>query len=320
MATDNLRRLLDLYGLLLRAGGRGEALTRTQIAEALDDDYGYDGDSGKRKLIRDRQKLARADIPVRQSTNSTGAPGWYIPHDEWFWPGVPLTDDERRAIGRALRMVDFREVLWGPLASTKLGVDASADVETVAVLVAPPSLPELQRVRATHSPVTFTYRDRSRTVDPYGIGAGRGHWYLVARDHTDDATKLFRIDRIAGDVTVGEPDAFTVPDDFDVAGHLPTALFDWGGETHDVAVAVDTGIAAIVAREVGDGLTTTPRDDGRVELAFRCTHADTFLSWALGLGSRLEVLAPPDLRTAVVDRLGALAEAAPTPTEAPDAP
>ncbi|MEA2459928.1 MAG: proteasome accessory factor, partial [Actinomycetota bacterium] len=52
-----------------------------------------------------------------------------------------------------------------------------------------------------------------RTVDPWGLIAALGHWYLVAFDHSSEEERMFRLDRVKAATIVAE-DA-DVPDDFD---------------------------------------------------------------------------------------------------------
>ncbi len=52
-----------------------------------------------------------------------------------------------------------------------------------------------------------------RTVDPWGLVAARGHWYLIGGDHRSGEERMFRLDRIKT-VTETDTDAH-VPEEFD---------------------------------------------------------------------------------------------------------
>jgi proteasome accessory factor C len=52
-----------------------------------------------------------------------------------------------------------------------------------------------------------------RQVDPWGLVAALGHWYLVALDHSSGEERMFRTDRIKSLELTSEPAA--VPSDFD---------------------------------------------------------------------------------------------------------
>ena len=54
-------------------------------------------------------------------------------------------------------------------------------------------------------------------MQPWGVVAARGQWYVVGHDLDRDDTRAFRLSRIIGKVEVGkEPDAFSGPDDVDL--------------------------------------------------------------------------------------------------------
>jgi proteasome accessory factor B len=57
----------------------------------------------------------------------------------------------------------------------------------------------------------------SRTLEPWGIVSWHGRWYVVGRDRDREATRMFRMSRIGGNVkTVGSAGAFTVPEGTDL--------------------------------------------------------------------------------------------------------
>jgi predicted DNA-binding transcriptional regulator YafY len=309
MPTDNAIRLVNLYGLLLKAN-EGEPATTAALIDAVPYDD-YEVANGRWNLGADRNDLAEIGIPIREGTTPNGAPGWWIAQNEYFRAGLHLSDGERSALGRATRAIDFRNAIWARLANMKVGT-TGAPTETVAVFMAPKALPRLQEARAQQATITFPYKGEKRTVQPWGIGSVRGHWYLVGPEQ--EAPKVFRIDQIdEKKVRVGKADHYVVPDDFEIKDHLPADLFGWGHDLIDVTVAVDTEIATLVAREVGERLTMADRDDGRTELAFSCNHRGVLLSWLLALGPRAEVIGPADVRAEVVAHLRAMVEAADGP-------
>lgn len=53
----------------------------------------------------------------------------------------------------------------------------------------------------------------TRTVDPYGLIAATGHWYLVGGDHRSGQERMFRVDRIKSVAVLDTP--ADVPEDFD---------------------------------------------------------------------------------------------------------
>ena len=78
-------------------------------------------------------------------------------------------------------------------------------------------------------PVTFNYiaADLStevRIVDPYGIATRNGHWYLVGFDHKREGIRIFRFDRIDGDISKAfKGKSYEIPKDFDLVAQLSGA-------------------------------------------------------------------------------------------------
>ena len=72
----------------------------------------------------------------------------------------------------------------------------------------------------------FEYPNQSnqlaeREIQPYGIAAWRGQWYLVGRDIAKNAIRVFKVARIAPGCKVGgKVGAFKLPIDFDISHHL----------------------------------------------------------------------------------------------------
>lgn len=77
----------------------------------------------------------------------------------------------------------------------------------------------VQQGLAQHKQVRIEYFSASRSefsirnVDPWGLVAALGRWYLIGLDHNSDAERMFRVDRIKSAVLTGE-DA-PAPEDFD---------------------------------------------------------------------------------------------------------
>jgi proteasome accessory factor C len=84
-------------------------------------------------------------------------------------------------------------------------------------------LKQLQRALAGDRQIRLEYLSAStgeltsRTVDPWGLVATVGHWYLIGWDHLRSDERMFRTDRIKS-VEVLEATA-SVPEDFDAAAY-----------------------------------------------------------------------------------------------------
>jgi predicted DNA-binding transcriptional regulator YafY len=158
---------------------------------------------------------------------------------------------------------------------------------------------EIDYVREDGTPST-------RAIEPLGLVARRGRWYVPSLDRKSGELRTFRADRI-GRAEIGEPASPREPD-FDPAEHVLRmfARFPWEWQ---IEVVVDAPLDE-VARRVSPRLAelTEEGECTRLELG-----ADS-LEWAAallaGLGADFTVVRPAELR-AHVGELGArLARAA----------
>jgi predicted DNA-binding transcriptional regulator YafY len=154
--------------------------------------------------------------------------------------------------------------------------------------------------------VTITYRDRGgatsrRTLEPYGLVAKAGIWYLVACDR--ETMKTFRVQRIEAVRVLDR--AFTRPPGFDVAEYwatvaskvLPGTPFVATFRMDDRAMAnANVYLQVESTRRIA---RTTPH-----EYLVRITFAsfDHAVHESFGWSTGAIALEPPELRTRLVER------------------
>lgn len=300
---DRVERLTNLVAMLLDTR---RPLTLDEIAGEL----GYsEGEVARRAAFeRDKKLLRDEGYPIETvQFPEGGAPGYRIDRDRYYLD-LDLTDDEVVALNLAMAAVHL-EAGWSRDATWKLGGVTAASAPPLAFLPAAPSLPALFDGYRRKAPVTFTHRGQTRNLDPYALLFRNGFWYVVGRDHARDEPRTFRLDRIEGKVKVGEPGAFAVPADFDVARVFPDRAFQVGaGEVVEVDVLVDDPHSAAVVHELGE-TAVVERREGAVVVRLEVTNLDGFRSWLFGLLDHAEVIGPPDVRADVVAWLEEVADA-----------
>ena len=156
---------------------------------------------------------------------------------------------------------------------------------------------------------------------PVGLWFRFGHWYMVAWDLDRAAVRTFRVDRIEGEVSRGEPGGAQVPEDVDVEAALPEEPWDAEGEDRiEMRIRVDALEARRVADEVGQDKVVQRLDDGSVELALNVSSFAAIRSWVLGLLDHATITQPTSFRDELFAWLGALTAAAPVPLARTRAP
>jgi proteasome accessory factor B len=304
--SERLERLLNLTAALLTAE---RPMTSADIAARVPGypDPAESRDTFQRAFERDKSALRDMGIPVQLEDLPGSEPveqGYRIRREDYALRDPGLDGDELAALHLALAAVRLdglpgRQALW------KLGgTEGDGDAEASVALPASPHLVPLFGAVASRSPVTFRYRAEVRTVDPHRLSFSRGHWYLDGRDRDRDAARQFRVDRIEGDVTVGEPGAFTPPG----AGRSgPVQPWQLPGDDPIVArLRVDAEQAAWAIAELGEDVVVA-RDAEGVELTVTVTNRDGFRSFVLGFLDHAVVVAPDELRRDMVDWLTAMA-------------
>jgi predicted DNA-binding transcriptional regulator YafY len=307
--TDPLERRVNLLALLLETS---EPLAFEQIANELVGQY-PEGEAARRGAFeRDKAELRSLGVPIEQKVlegDRAGATAYWIDRAGYELPDLGLTPDEREALQLAVAAVRVGGETGG-LALLKLGAgDVAGEAgPLVAALPTLPALPVLFDANARRASVRFGYRGRPRSVDPYGLLTRDGFWYVVGLEHESGLRKTYRVDRIEGDVEVGEGGTVEVPAGFDVAAAVADDPKQLGeGDPAEALVAVDGLRAASVVREVGEAAVVERREGGGVVVRVPCTNLAAFRSWVVGLLDHAEVLEPPAVRADLVAWLSSIA-------------
>ncbi|MGC0365673.1 putative DNA-binding transcriptional regulator YafY [Rhodococcus sp. 27YEA15] len=301
-------RSARLLQLMLRLQG-----SRGVVAEQLAEEF----EVSVRTIYRDVAALSAAGVPV---WTESGPGGGIRLLDGWQSKLSGMTDDETSALmllgvpsiaadlGRAAAVGSAQEKLLrtlpGPLRD-------GATLWQERILVDVPgwfggtddisALPALASAVLDTRRVSFTYRDRARTVDPLGLVIKAGTWYLVAS--VGGAVLSFRVGRI--EHAVVEDDSFARAADFDLASWWAAsrAAFDRSLLRYPCRVRLSPGgwrgLRDVVGEEAARVKPEPADSDGWVSVDLRLESEAVALSQLVGLGAEVEVLEPLSLRTAM---------------------
>lgn len=305
---DRLERLVNLVAALIDTS---RPLTRADIAERIDG-YSSDPSAFRRNFERDKELLRQMGFPVVTDVpeGPSEETGYRIPRELYELSDPGLDEEELTAIRLAATAVhlegDWSDALvaalrklggaggtadsggQGPAPAGELRVDASAAAAFAAI--------------ADRRRLSFTYSGEVRRVEPWRLAYHRGHWYLSGFDLGRGEERLFRLDRAGSDLAAyGQPAAFDIPLAAQ-AGPAPPWLL--GDEPPRMAlVVVDSDNAALARAEFGTSALKEIRRDGSVVLELTFTSTPGLRSAVLGYLDHAEVVAPPDLRTHIVEWL-----------------
>src|SRR6202034_110533 len=316
--TENMKsgRLLSTL-MLLQAHGR---LSTRELAERLE--------VSQRTAHRDMEALSAAGVPILALRGAQGgwelAPGWRtrVPGlDEaelrallmsqpsaLGHPG--LTAAAERAFGKLLAAMPHKMQTQAASIRARLHIDpvgwhpSSNDLSL---------LPIVQDAIARDCKLTFLYSRADgesgvRTVDPYGIVSKQATWYLVAR--APAGMRTYRLSRMQDAVVLAT--TFERPANFDLAAHWKdaTAQLQQKREQFQATLALAPDAGASLSRwcrvsPVADPRCTPALPDGWTVLHALFESSDEARFIALGLGVRVHVLAPMDLRERVMGEMHA---------------
>jgi predicted DNA-binding transcriptional regulator YafY len=312
-------RLLALL-LLLQARGRASA---RWLAEELE--------VSERTIYRDMESLSAAGVPVY---TEQGRNGGCVLLDGYRADVSGLTADEARALfafagrGAAVGLgleshlqSALRKLLAALPAPQRPGAEQARERVVVDALGwrrrpdETPWLAVIQEAVWSDRRLRLDYRsagaDRAGrvSVEPYGLVAKAGVWYLIAarvdQVAADEGPRLYRVSRVEKAVVLDEPAIRPRGLDVERLWEQLRDRFEQSNETVLVMARVHTSVAARLLRMATSSLNGAPerRPEGAdgtwevMQLPFAAPAAAQAL--LLAFGTNVEVIQPPFVRDAI---------------------
>jgi proteasome accessory factor B len=305
-APDRRERLLNLLALLLETR---PGLTREEIVTNVT--LGYPGatESARKAFERDKASLRAMGVPLKEEVRDNES-RYRIDPKEYYLPDLELGEEELAALHVAVTAIGLGAGGEGAGALMKLGGLEGTGGIPVAELPLVDTLAPLFDASRRRCIVELTYRGRDRRIEPWGLTSKFGHWYLVGQDLGAGEMRVFRADRIDGDVVATESGAFTVPPDFRADAYLEDQPWEYGaGRAVPVRIRIDADHVADLAGELPPDSPIEREADGSVVVELRVVNFDGLRSFVLGFMDHAEVLSPPEARAAIVEWLDAIVAA-----------
>jgi predicted DNA-binding transcriptional regulator YafY len=267
----------------------------------------------RRTVYRDLQVLERVGVPIYQERRG-GHARWRVIEGyrrrlaiTLSWPemvalllarkvvaGTPLGAAADSAVqkiaGAAPREVVERARAFDPALSASLGPAHDTSVAGRAIVDA---IDRSETVR-------LSYRKpgrracEERLVDPYLLHLHAGAMYLIGFCHRRGAVRTFRLDRVREAARSGAVFGARAP--FAPAALIQGALGPWEGAAQHIELRFDATVADRVAEQrIHPSQRMQSRSDGELDVSFRVPPCPALVSWLLGWGRQVRVLAPASL-------------------------
>ncbi len=279
---------------------------------------GYSADASEvafeRMFERDKDALRSMGIPVETVLDASGDVEGYVIRRQ-------LTNEELTFDADELAVIALAAATWQAAVLEAPAITALRKIESISGDA--PELREFNDVRMTatdaallplmaalreQSVVTFDYRGRQdeqaqlRNLDPWGVIAHDGQWYLVGHDLDREDRRTFRVSRISGTVTVtARPIEHSRPEGIDLAEIVR-------------GVDAENPARARVLIKAGQGAQLRAANDHSgdpfqdVELSVAAISEDVLVSQLCAAGAGVVVLEPSEVRTQVMHALKTLVE------------
>ncbi len=301
---NRLERLVNLLAALIETE---RPLTRDDIRNRVPG-YATDDIAYRRAFERDKETLRSMGIPVVTEPLDPDYPdhgeGYRVPRDQYEMSDPGLSRDELAALALAASAIKLESqsataALWklgGRVETPAASVDVQLpDSEELAVVF------NARRERRT---LTFTYKGKTRRLDPYRLTFRTGHWYVNGFDHGHDDVRTYRLDRMEGAITAGEQAAFEAPAPARQPWLPPWQMGDQAPVTAHLLVDADQ--ATLAQAQAPTAEVVDRRPDGSTVLAFTVSNEEAFRSFVVGFLHHAEVLSPPEMRANFVTYLESL--------------
>jgi proteasome accessory factor B len=315
MSAQKTERLLNLVICLLATR---QFISKEQIRAAVPQ-YAEcrTDDAFERMFERDKEEVREMGIPLETGSNSAwfeDEVGYRVDRAAYALPEVSFEPDELAVLGLASRVWQ-QATLAAPASRALLKLKAAGvEPDEASMLGIEPrvrtSEPAFEPVYAAvrdRRPVRFPYRAArsgelaERHVEPWGIVSWHGRWYVVGHDRDRGATRVFRLSRVAGNVTpIGRPGEVQVPEGIDFRAEVAALVPDQPRAEATLRARTGAGVALrrrAVRETAGDGWD---------ELVVPFGDAEVLAQEVAGYGPDVVALEPAEVRDAVVRRLQAV--------------
>lgn len=287
-------------------------ITKSEIFRTVD---GYEGsdESKERMFERDKDDLRNLGIEIEVGTFDPlfeDESGYRIKPENYQFQLGQVDAQEIALLSLAAEA--WRGASMGPSALSALNklhaIGIESDTELLLDL-APAVINQDTNLAIAISAITsktvlsFSYlseelKRQDRALEPYAVTSRYGYWYIFGNDLDRRAKRLFRLDRVSGDLKLqGKSSAFDIPSDLDVDN-----AFAKSSDLSEATVFIRVGRGASL-RNRGVQLDVTDAPVGWQEFKMEYLDRERFIEEILWYADDVIVSEPSELRTELLNLL-----------------
>ena len=289
-------------------------LTKSEIFRTVD---GYEGsdESKERMFERDKDDLRNLGIEIEVGTFDPlfeDESGYRIKPENYQFQLGEVDAQEITLLSLAAEA--WRGASMGSSALSALNklhaIGIESDTELLldlapAIITQDANLAIAIAAITSRTVLSFSYlneelKEQGRALEPYAVISKYGHWYIFGNDLDRKASRLFRLDRVSGELkSQGKSNAFEIPTDLDI-----DQAFAKSSELSSVIVFIRDG-RGLNLRSRGLQITTRSAPVGWQEFELAYLDRDRLIEEVLWYGNDVIVTEPSDLRSEIMGHLKA---------------
>ncbi|HSO68893.1 MAG TPA: WYL domain-containing protein [Arachnia sp.] len=309
MSARKSERLLNLLIALLSTR---RYLTKRELRHMVEGYRGGTVGGFERQFERDKEELRGLGVPIETGSNNPDSDeesGYRIIRSEFELPPLTFTPEELASLGVAGQVwqdsvaAEHTAQAFETLQAGGAAPDPAL-IPTVAprVAVRDPNFDEVYEAVLTRTEVGFGYGGAPRRLQPWKLIQRRGQWYVFGLDPDRQADRFFKLGRMTAPAgRTGKPGSFVVPDDVDERAARLEPAFEAAAV---IALRDDAAHSWQVIEPVEWTVELPP---GFSAHRIRLSSESTIVDEVAASGTDAIVLAPPELRAQIIERLRRMA-------------
>lgn len=315
MAKGNNQKLKLLYLIKIFSEKTDEdhCLSAQELIQELQK---YDVSAERKSIYNDIECLTEFGYDIVNKKAKTGG-GYYLASREFELPELKLLVDAVQSSRfitqkKSRELIHKIETLAGPYEAKKLQrqvfVASRIKTENESIYY---NVDQIHNAIQDNAPISFIYMEwnarkeflprhngKVYRVSPWALTWKEENYYLIAYDDEEEKIKHFRVDKmnriseLEGQVRKGS-EAF---ERFDIAEYTNRSFGMFGGETQRVTLQLHQTLAGVLFDRFGKEIDVRRISEDEISARIEVCVSPQFFGWLTGLGSRVRIQAPEDVK------------------------